>query len=100
MSSSSGLDVRLPIGGLFTALGLLLGGYGLATAGDATHYARSLSVNINLWWGLVMLAFGLLLLLAASLGRRKPSGPRREREGQATEQRERQLGLENQDGGS
>ena len=73
MSSSSGLDVRLPIGGLFTALGLLLGGYGLATAGDATHYARSLSVNINLWWGLVMLVFGLTLLAAVRLSRRKPA---------------------------
>jgi hypothetical protein len=71
MSSSSDLDVRLPIGGLFTALGLLLGGYGLATAGDAAHYARSLSVNINLWWGLVMLLFGVLLLGAARSARRR-----------------------------
>ena len=69
MSSSSGLDVRIPIGGLFTALGLLLGGYGWATAGDATTYARSQSVNINLWWGLVMLTFGLVLLWAASRAR-------------------------------
>lgn len=73
MSSSSGLDVRIPIGGLFTALGLLLSVYGLATAGDAAHYARSVSVNINLWWGLVMLGFGLLLLLATWLGRRSSS---------------------------
>ena len=71
MSSSSGLDVRIPIGGLFTALGLLLGAYGLATAGDATHYARSLSVNINLWWGLVMLVFGLTLLAAVWISRRR-----------------------------
>jgi hypothetical protein len=74
MSGSAGLDVRLPIGGLFTALGLLLSGYGLATAGDPSHYARSLSVNINLWWGLVMLAFGLTLLAAAWLSRRRPAG--------------------------
>jgi hypothetical protein len=71
MSSSSDLDVRLPIGGLFTALGLLLAGYGLATAGDAAHYARSLSVNINLWWGLVMLLFGVLLLGAARAAQRR-----------------------------
>ncbi len=71
MSGSTGLDVRLPIGGLFTALGLLLTGYGLATAGDASHYARSLSVNINLWWGLVMLGFGLTLLAAVWLARRR-----------------------------
>jgi FtsH-binding integral membrane protein len=74
VSSSSGLDIRLPIGGLFTALGLLLSAYGLATAGDASHYARSLSVNINLWWGLVMLVFGLLLLLATRRARRSASG--------------------------
>lgn len=71
MSGSSDLDVRLPIGGLFTALGLLLAGYGLATAGDTAHYARSLSVNINLWWGLVMLLFGVLLLGAARAARRR-----------------------------
>lgn len=96
MSSSSGLDVRIPIGGLFTALGLLLGGYGLATVGDAAHYARSLSVNINLWWGLVMLGFGSLLLLGAWRGRRNLSGPRStsSAEGQATELRERRLGYE------
>jgi len=69
MSGSNMLDVRLPIGGLFTALGLLLTGYGLATAGDPSHYARSLSVNINLWWGLVMLVFGVSLLAAAWLAR-------------------------------
>jgi len=74
VSSSCGLDVRLPSGGLFTALGLLLGGYGLATAGDASHYARSLSVNINLWWGLVMLVFGVTLLAAVWLSRRKLTG--------------------------
>lgn len=73
MSGSGGLDVRLPIGGLFTALGLLLTGYGLVTAGDASHYARSLSVNINLWWGLVMLIFGLALLAAVWLSRRRPA---------------------------
>lgn len=74
MSGSTGLDVRLPIGGLFTVLGLLLMGYGLATAGDASHYARSLSVNINLWWGLVMLVFGLTLLAAVWLSRRRLAG--------------------------
>ena len=74
MSGSTGLDVRLPIGGLFTALGLLLTGYGLATTGDPSHYARSMSVNINLWWGLVMLIFGLGLLAAVRFSRRRFAG--------------------------
>lgn len=89
------LDVRWPIGSLFTALGLLLAGYGFATARDLADNARALSVNINLWWGLVMLAFGLALLLGAWLaGRTHPRKGVRSSEGEATERRERQLGLE------
>jgi hypothetical protein len=79
MSGPGGLDVRLPIGGLFTALGSLLGGYGLATAGDPSHYARSLSVNINLWWGLMMLVFGLALLAGVWFSRRSVAGRREPR---------------------
>jgi hypothetical protein len=59
------LDVRFPIGGLFTVLGVIIAGYGLVTAGSAQVYARSLSVNVNLWWGLVMLAFGLTSIVLA-----------------------------------
>jgi hypothetical protein len=62
MSAASGLDIRIPIGGLFTVVGALLTGYGARTAGDATIYARSLSINMNLWWGSAMLLFGLVLL--------------------------------------
>lgn len=89
------LDVRWPIGTLFATLGLLLGGYGLATAGNTEQYARSLSVNVNLWWGLVMLLFGLVLLLAAWVGRRTLPGTRvRSPEAEAIEAREHRLGLE------
>ena len=66
MSGSGGLDIRLAIGGLFSVLGLILTGYGVLTADNAALYAKSLSYNINLWWGLVMLAFGLGLLLSAT----------------------------------
>jgi hypothetical protein len=96
MTGVTGLDVRLPIGGLFVVLGLLLAGYGLATAGDPARYASSLSVNVNLWWGLVMLVFGLLLLLGVARGRRIASArPASETpEGRAMEARERRGGLE------
>ena len=56
------MDVRVPIGGLLSILGLLIAGYGLATAGDAQVYAKSLAFNVNLWWGTFMLIFGLALL--------------------------------------
>jgi membrane protein implicated in regulation of membrane protease activity len=96
MGGVTGFDIRLPIGGLFTVLGVLVGGYGLATAGDAARYASSLGVNINLWWGLVMLVFGVLLLAAAShAGRRAAARPAAETpEGRATEEREHRLGVE------
>ena len=96
MSGAGGLDIRLPIGGLFVVLGLILGGYGIATNGDAAQYERSMSVNINLWWGLVMLVFGALLLLLARKSSRGASvHPAGETPGgQETEDREHRLGLE------
>jgi hypothetical protein len=54
------LDVRMPIGLMFTILGVILVVYGLAS--DRAVYARSLGINVNLWWGLVLLAFGLVML--------------------------------------
>ena len=56
------MDVRVPIGGLLSILGLLIAGYGLATVGDTQVYAKSLAFNVNLWWGTFMLIFGLALL--------------------------------------
>ena len=35
MTPATSFDIRLPIGGLFTALGLLVGGYGISTGGAA-----------------------------------------------------------------
>ena len=75
MSHVTSLDIRLPIGGLFTALGLIVGGYGLATGADAARYAPSLGVNVNLWWGMVMLVFGVLHAGGAPRGH--GAGPRR-----------------------
>ena len=54
-----GLDLRIPIGLMFLVLGLLITGFGLF--GDRAIYQRSLGVNVNLWWGLVMLLFGLAI---------------------------------------
>lgn len=53
------LDIRTPIGLLFLTLGGLITGFGVVTNfSNPAMYARSLDVNINIWWGLVMLAFG------------------------------------------
>jgi hypothetical protein len=67
-----GLDIRWPIGLMFSLIGLLLVGFGAATNSDAALYARSLSVNVNLWWGVVLLVFGVLMLLGATRSRKTP----------------------------
>jgi len=61
-----GLDVRLPVGVMLASMGALLVGYGLF--GDQTIYARSLGINVNLWWGGVLLAAGLIFLALAARG--------------------------------
>ena len=65
-----GVDIRIPIGGMFALLGVLLAIYGLLTSGDPM-YARSLQVNANTWWGLVMLAFGGLMLYFGMRNKKK-----------------------------
>ena len=71
MSGAAGLDVRVPIGGLFTVLGLMLSGYGLVVGSGSASLSAGNSTNVNLWWGLVMLVFGMLLLLVSFLARRR-----------------------------
>ena len=62
MSSMEGLDIRAPIGGLFSLLGLMLAGYGLV-AGSRTTSDVAPVTNVNLWWGVVMLLFGIIMLV-------------------------------------
>ena len=55
------LDIRLPIGILFSLLGAILAGYGLL--GGASRNEQSLGVNLNLGWGFVLLLFGLVMFV-------------------------------------
>lgn len=61
------LDLRIPMGLMFTLTGLILTLFGLFTNGNSELYSKSLGINANLWWGVVMLIFGLTMYL---LGRR------------------------------
>ena len=63
-------DLRLPIGALFVLFGVILAGDGLV-AGRLV-----LGININLWWGLVMLLFGGLMLGLAARFKPAPAAPR------------------------
>jgi hypothetical protein len=67
------LDIRFPIGLLFTILGVVIGAYGLLTMGSQELYARSLGTNLNLWTGLGLLAFGLFMLIPAIKAQRAKS---------------------------
>ena len=74
MSSSEGLDIRAPIGGLFSLLGVMLVGYGLV-GGNGNPASASTDTSVNLWWGLTMLAFGIVMLLLARRAMAHPVPP-------------------------
>ncbi|HKD59890.1 MAG TPA: hypothetical protein VKB47_05495 [Terracidiphilus sp.] len=65
------LDLRIPMGLMFTLTGAILTTWGLKTNGDAALYAKSLGINANLWWGLVLLAFGLTMYIMGQRRQRR-----------------------------
>ena len=68
-----GIDIKFPIGLMFSILGLILTFFGLITNSDASLYQRSLGININLWSGAGMLVFGLVMLGLAWKSRKTKS---------------------------
>ena len=63
-----GLDIRWPIGLMFTLIGALLTVFGFVKKTESI----SLDININLIWGIVLLVFGALMLLGAINGKKNP----------------------------
>ena len=71
-------DLRLPIGLLFAVFGVILAIDGLVA------HRLVLDINVNLWWGNVLIVFGAAMLGLAARGRNAPpvrpatdDGPRR-----------------------
>jgi len=62
-----GLDIRVPLGLIFLIIGGIMSVYGLLTRGSDL-YAKSMDVNINLIWGILMVVFGAIMFIA---GRRQ-----------------------------
>ena len=54
------LDLRYPIGLLFSIFGVIITIYGIVS--NKAIYEKSLGMDVNLWWGLVLLGFGLAML--------------------------------------
>ncbi|HEY4670614.1 MAG TPA: hypothetical protein VIG78_01005 [Gemmatimonadaceae bacterium] len=73
MSTGSRFDIRIPIGALFSLLGVILVAYGIATRSDTQLYARSENIVINLWWGLIMVVFGALMLYFGTRTKERPT---------------------------
>ena len=57
-----GLDIRWPIGIMFTLISVLLIIEGALTGPSD----KALNLNIDLWWGMVLLIFGVLMLMGAA----------------------------------
>jgi hypothetical protein len=61
------LDLRIPMGLMFSLVGVILAAFGLATRSTPGLYEKSLGINVNLWWGVVLLIFGQIMF---HMGRR------------------------------
>ncbi len=64
------LDLRIPMGLMFTLVGLILTLFGAGTNGSMI-YDRSLGINANLYWGLVLLVFGGTMYILGRRGQRR-----------------------------
>lgn len=62
-----GLDIRWPIGALLAIVGAILLVFGLVS--NPALYERSLGLNINAWWGAVLLIVAAALLALAQRAR-------------------------------
>ncbi len=56
------VDIRIPIGLMFSILGVLITVFGFFTHSDTGMYQRSLGINVNIIMGILMLVFGLVML--------------------------------------
>ncbi len=65
-----GLDIRWPIGLMFSLIGALLIIEGAATGPSD----QALGTNVDLIWGIVLLIFGALMLIGAIRGGKKKAG--------------------------
>jgi len=70
-ASESGLDIRWPIGLLFLAIGSAVAAYGIFSASRTELWG--LQINLNLWWGVIMTAFGLGMIWGGVRAGRRPS---------------------------
>lgn len=59
------VDIRIPIGLMFTIIGVIISIFGVVTTSNSAMYQKSLGINVNLIMGVFMLIFGLVMLYFA-----------------------------------
>jgi protein-S-isoprenylcysteine O-methyltransferase Ste14 len=59
------VDIRIPIGLMFSIIGILISVFGFFTMSNAEMYQKSLGFNVNILMGVLMLVFGLIMLYFA-----------------------------------
>ena len=67
-----GLDIRWPIGLMFSLIGVAMTAYGVFKPKTSVVIVNGDTINIDLIWGVVLLIFGVLMLLGAVTGRKNP----------------------------
>lgn len=56
------VDIRIPIGLMFSIIGVLITVFGFVTMSNTGMYQKSLGINVNIIMGILMLVFGLIML--------------------------------------
>jgi sulfite exporter TauE/SafE len=59
------VDIRIPIGLMFSIIGVLITVFGFVTISNTEMYHKSLGINVNIIMGILMLVFGLIMLYFA-----------------------------------
>ena len=59
------VDIRIPIGLMFSIIGVIISILGILTMSNSEMYQKSLGINVNLFMGVLMLIFGLIMLFFA-----------------------------------
>jgi hypothetical protein len=75
------LDIRIPIGLMFSTLGIILAVYGIVShyTNPGIYELHSFGKNVNLAWGCIMLAFGIFMLTLVYVAKKrskKNDGPK------------------------
>jgi len=65
------VDIRIPIGLMFSIVGVLITGFGFFTISNTEMYHKSLGINVNIIMGILMLIFGLVFLFFAFRKKKK-----------------------------